>query len=88
MNQNGLNQDVQAPGPPVITLAWDPNTHGVQVNFDVRNFRTLDFVRAVLLMGVASMEAAIRQQQGIKMAQAMQQQEHDAAIKRRLMGGH
>ena len=73
-----------------IVIAFHPDKQAVALQFDPKDFKTWDYVLALLKMAVDHAEQKRREAQMIAMMQQQQQQaQQDAAIRQRLNGrGH
>lgn len=70
-----------------IIVSWDPVAQRVGVQFKNNEFKTWDFVLAVLDMATKSVEANARAANLIAMQQAAMEQQRDAALAQRLRQG-
>ncbi len=72
---------------PTIMVSWDASNQTAMLNFDQGEFKTWDFVVAVLDMAKSQAEAMKRTAQVHAMQQQAQQAMQDQAIKRTLKLG-
>ena len=74
--------------PEGITIIWDEEHQGVKsIVFDPNKFRSLQFVKAVLLMAQEHAEQSIKLAQVNAMRQAAQEQVIGQNIRQKILGG-
>ena len=70
---------------PAVTLLYNPVTQTVELEFKPEEFRTWDFVLAVLRMGIDQAKSHRQLAQMQNMQRAAQEQAEAQAIRRRLL---
>lgn len=72
---------------PTITVTWDPETQSVDLSFDDKQFRTWNFVEAILRLGhdLAAHRHKVALTQQMQAQMLAQQQE--SAVRRSIING-
>jgi hypothetical protein len=69
---------------PAIKVIWNPETQAVALDFDPKEFKTWNFVLALLGMGIETGKQQMKMDQVKGMMQAQAEAQHAAKIKQML----
>ena len=73
---------------PALAIGWDADKQQVLLDFNPEHFRTWDFVLALLQMAQRKAETQLRSQQVQAMAEAQQQAQQNALLRKQILRGH
>lgn len=86
MHENGA-ADQAADGLPAITVVWDAANQAVGLKFRPEDFRTWEFIKAVLGMALAKADDTQRVIAAGMMRQAQMEQQQAQALHNRILRG-
>jgi len=87
MNENGAAAPMRGEDFPAIKVIWNPQTQSVGLEFPTTEFRTWEFIKAVLGMALAKADDIQRARAAAQMMQAQVEQQRTQALHQKILRG-